>query len=99
MDVERGNMLCSVARLDVTITPPRAVYDKKYGTPVERSVKASNDLTKIVRWDKDNTHIGEDNCEDGEDIASPLDIRNEIIRAKIRWRHSIVRIDIDKVIL
>ena len=96
MDVERGNMLCSVARLDVTITPPRAVNDKKYGTPVERSVKASNDLTKIVRWEK---NIGEDNCEDGEDIASPLDIRNEIIRAKIRWRHSIVRIDIDKVIL
>ena len=45
-----------------------------------------------------NTHISEDNCEDGGDIASPSNITNKIIRAKIRWRHSIIRIDIDKVI-
>ena len=71
----------------------------KCGTPIERSVKTSNDWTKIVRREKHNTHISEDNCEDGVDIASPLNIPNKIIRAKIRWRHSIIRIDIDKVIL
>ena len=71
----------------------------KCGTPIERSVKTSNDLTKIVRREKHNTHISEDNCEDGGDIASSFDITNRIIRAKIRWRHSIIRIDIDKVIL
>ena len=83
----------------MTITPPRAVNEIKYGTPVERSVKTSHDLTRIVRWEKHNSHISEDNCEDGGDIASPLDITNKIIRAKIRWRHSIIRIDVDKVIL
>ena len=83
----------------MTITPPRAVNDIKCGTPIEISLKTSNNLTKIVRWEKHNTHISEDNCEDGGDIASPFDITNKIIRAKIRWRHSIIRIDIDKVIL
>ena len=90
--------MCSVALLDVAITPPRAVNDIKYGTLVERSVKTSHDLTRIVRWEKHNSHISEDKCGDGRDIASQLDIENKMIRAKIRWRHSIIRIDVDKVI-
>ena len=99
IDIEGGNALCSDTLSDVTITPPRAVNDIKCETRVERSVKRSHDLTKMVIWEKHKTHIREDNCEDGGDIASPLDIANKIIRAKIRWRHGIVRIDIDKVML
>ena len=83
----------------MTITPPRAVNDIKCGMLFERSVKTSNDVTKIVRLEKNDTHISEDNWEDGRDVASPLNITNKTIRAKIRWRHSIIRIDVDKVIL
>ena len=93
IDVEGGNTLCSVSLLDVTITPPRAVNDMKCGTPIERSVKTSNDLTKIVRREKHNTYISsEDNCEDGGDIASPLNIPN-----KIMILHNILLLTKDKI--
>ena len=86
---------------DVILTPPGAEENNKAGvrrTTVKRSTKTAKALIKL---DNCKQNKNEDSFEDVEtlgDNESWLDIIDQTLSVKIRWRYRISRIDIMKVI-